>query len=415
MRTVAFWASLILIFVIPWEAIIMFPGLGTVSRMIGLAVAAFWLLTVAVTGGFRKPRAFHAVFGLFVLWNVLSVFWSVDVAHTVINIRTYLQLALFVLLLWDLYTTPAAVKAGLQAYVFGAYVAIGSLVANYLSGSQATYARYAAQGYNPNTIALVLALGVPAAFYLAASGGNSKKAQVLRLVNYAYVPAAIFAIALTGTRFALLATLPAFIFGIGSLGRLKPLSRVLILVVVVGAFIALPSLIPQSSLQRLASTYAELSGGDLSGRVEIWRDGLAVLADHPLLGVGSAAFPSAIASGRSAHNTFLLVFTELGIIGFTLFAIMLAMAFYDSIRQAKWDSGFSLTLLLVWVLGASALSWVTAKPTWLFLCLIIAGANLATQSVRAGQRSGFSAASLGSAKERSVSPEPRLATQWRHR
>ena len=35
MRTVAYWLSLILIFVIPWENAILFEGVGTASRAVG--------------------------------------------------------------------------------------------------------------------------------------------------------------------------------------------------------------------------------------------------------------------------------------------------------------------------------------------------------------------------------------------
>ena len=38
---------------------------------------------------------------------------------------------LLVFILWDLYTTRSALLAGLQAYILGAYVAVGSAVNNY--------------------------------------------------------------------------------------------------------------------------------------------------------------------------------------------------------------------------------------------------------------------------------------------
>lgn len=389
MRTIAFWLSLILVFTIPWQSIVNFPGLGRVSKVAGLLAMGSWVLMVAVTGRIRKPRPFHVIILLYFLWNIVTVFWSIDPETTLTAIESSLQMAGFTLILWDLYTTSEAVRAGLQAYVLGGYVAVASTVANYLAGSEAVYGRYSASGTHPNSLGFALALGIPLAWHLAASGGKGKKNQVLRLVNYAYVPAAIFAISLTATRFALLATLPTFLFGIGTFVRLKPLSRVLIFVILAGALFALPLVIPQSSLQRLATTADEISSGDLNGRVAIWREGLAVFAAHPLLGVGSAAFHSAIESGRSAHNTFLAVATELGLIGFLLFGMILAMALYHAIHQPKWDSRFWLTILLVWALGGSAMSWAPAKETWLFLSLVVAAANVHVRPAESEQRSQF--------------------------
>lgn len=389
MRTVAFWLSLILIFVIPWENVVTLKGLGTVSRATGLLVAAFWVLTVVRTGRFRKPHPFHMMVYLFLLWNVVSVFWSVDVASTVIKLLTYFQLAVLVWILWDLYTTPAALKAGLQAYILGAYVSIGSLLANYLRGKARGYFRYAATGFDPNDLGVILTLGIPVAWHLALSGGNSKKTHLLRLVNYAYVPAAILAILLTASRGTLVATVPAFLFVIGSLARLKLFSRVLICTVLVGALFVLQPLVPQSSFQRLGTTGTQIAEGDLSGRVSRWREGLVVFGEHPLLGSGSGAFRAATESGHSAHNSFLNVLVELGTIGFVLFVFILAVAVYQTIHQSRWDSRLWLTILSVWAIGSLSLAWDQRKQTWLFLSLAVVGAGLSVECDESRLRSKF--------------------------
>jgi len=378
MRTLAFWLSLVLIFVIAWENMVLFAGLGTVSRATGLLVAAFWVVTVVVTGRFRKPHPFHVMVYLFVLWNVVSVFWSVNVDETVTSIKTYFQLAVMVFVLWDLYTSPAALKAGLQAYVLGAYVSVVSTVANYLAGSETTHLRYAASGFNANDIGLILALGIPVAWHLAVSEGNSEKAHGLRVVNYAYVPAALLAILLTASRGALIAALPALLFVVGSLTRLDPFQRALILVALVAALFALQPLVPQSSLQRLATTGISIAEGDVGDRAQIWREGIAVFLEHPLLGTGSGTFKAAV-SGIAAHNSFLPVLVEVGIIGFILFVIILATIIYQAMRQPKWDSRLWLAILLVWTIGASALTWERRKPTWLFLSLAIISAGISVQ------------------------------------
>jgi O-antigen ligase len=286
MRTIAFWLSLILIFMIPWENSVTIASLGTLIRVTGLLVAAFWVVTVLATGRFRKPHPFHLTVCLFVLWNVISAFWSVDVDWTVLRIQTYFQLAGLVLILWDLYTTPAALKAGLQAYVLGAYVSIGSTVANYLAGRAASdfssWRRYTGAGLDANSLALILALGLPVAWHLAVSAGNSKKSDVFRLVNYAYIPPALFAILLTASRMGLLITVPAFLFILGTFTRLKLFSRALIFAALIGALFALQALVPQTSFDRLVTTGTSIATSDLGGRVDIWRQGMAVFSEHPL-------------------------------------------------------------------------------------------------------------------------------------
>ena len=186
MRRVAFWLSLVLIFMIPWENSITVGSLGTLARVTGILAAAVWVGAVLVTGRFRKPHLFHMVVYLFVLWNVVSVFWSFGVQETVQRIKTYFQLVVLIWIIWDLYTTPEALKAGLQAYVLGACVAIGSTVGNYLAGNAFyDYAlrRYTGAGLNANDLALILALGLPTAWHLAVSEVNEKASPVLKLVK----------------------------------------------------------------------------------------------------------------------------------------------------------------------------------------------------------------------------------------
>jgi O-antigen ligase len=375
-RTVAFWLSLILIFVIPWENVVGVEGVGTASRVAGLAVAAFWALMVVVTGKFRKPRRFHLVVYLFVLWNVVSAFWSLNLEATMDRVQTYLQLLALVFVLWDLLTTPAALKAGMQAYVLGAYVAIGSTVANFRAGEQESVLRYSATGFNANDLGLILALGMPVAWYLAVSESNGRMILVRKAVNYAYVPAAVLAIMLSGSRGSLVAALPAFLFVIGSLTRLKLYVRVLAFVALAGSLFALQFLVPQSSFQRLATTGTSIAEADLGGRVGIWREGAAVFLEHPLLGVGSGAFRTAVGIDKVAHNVFLSILVEVGPIGFALFIAILAIAVHQALQQPKWEARLWLAVLLVWTLGASVHTWEQRKQTWLFLSLVVAGAGL---------------------------------------
>ena len=76
------------------------------------------------------------------------------------------------------------------------------------------------------------------------------------------------------------------------------------------------------------------------------------------------------------HNSYLSVLVELGLIGFVIFAIILAIAFIQAWRQPKWQSWFWLTVLAVWRLGAFTLTWEARKSTWLFLSFIIVSAAI---------------------------------------
>lgn len=387
MRTVAIMLSLVFIFIIPWEGVIELPGLGTAAKLMGLALAAFWVATVFVTDRLRKPSPFHIAVCLFVLWNAVSVFWSGDPNRTVAQLVTWIQLLGLVFILWDLYATRAALLAGLQAFILGAYVAIGSAIYNFFSGNvfYTHYQRFSpASETNPDGFGFIVALGIPVAWYLASSESTSRISSLLKLVNYAYIPTAFLGLALSGTRTAMIAAVPGLAFGIFSLTRLRLVARIAILVLLTSAiFVLLPVVQPLRSFQRLATTGTALIEGDLNQRTGIWREGLASFAERPLLGVGSNMYRSVNSLGKLAHNSFLSVLVEVGLIGFALFGIILMIAIIQAWSQPKWEARFWLTMLVVWAIGASTLSWEHRKSTWLFLSLLIASAALT------GRRTGL--------------------------
>jgi O-antigen ligase len=381
MRAFAFKLSLLFIFVIPWEGVEV-GTLGTVAKPIGTMVAAFWVVSIVIKRRFREPTQFQIAVFLFVLWNALSVMWSADPERTLAQAVTWAQLFVFVFMVWDLYTTRAAVLAGLQAYVLGAYVALGSALFNFLAGVSyyTHYDRFSAGDTNPDGFGFILALGMPVAWFLASSESTSKATKYLKVINYAYVPAALLGISLSGTRSALIATVPAMLFGLASLARLRLWIRNAILVFLASAiFIMLPLVQAMRSFQRFSTIADELSQGDLNNRINNWREGLTSFERHPITGVGGNMYRSVNSLGKVAHNSYLSVLVEVGLIGFALFGIILTIALLNALGQPGWDKSFWLSLLAVWSIGACALTWEDRKSTWLFLSLIVASAAVSRQ------------------------------------
>lgn len=377
MRTIAYMLSLVFIFTIPWEGVVQLPGLGTAAKLMGFALVAFWLATVVITNRLRKPGPFQIAVSLFVLWNAVSVFWSDDPIRTVEQVVTWIQLLGLVFILWDLFTSRAALLAGLQMYVLGAYVAFGSAAYNFLSGNvfYTNYQRFSSGDTNPDGFGFILALGIPVAWYLAGSKNTSKMSGLLKFVNYAYIPAALLGIALSGTRTALIASLVGMAFGLASLTRVRLWIRgAILLFLISAATFSLPYLQTLTSFQRFSTTGTELTEGDLNQRGGLWREGLAAFTEHPLTGIGSNMYRSVNSLGKVAHNSFISVLVELGLIGFILFGTILMIAAMQALAHSKWNASFWLTLLLVWAIGASTLTWEHRKSTWLFLSMLVVSA-----------------------------------------
>jgi len=385
MRSIAFALSLVFIFLVPWEGVVRFP-LGTMARALGVAVGAFWLATVIIQGRLRKLTLYHMMVVLFVIWNALSLFWSADPNRSIAHLRTWVQTLILVFILWDLYTSKEAILAGLQAYILGAYVAVGTAIQNYLSGNAyyTNYQRFSPGDTNPDGFGFILALGIPLAWYLAGSKTTNRWGPLLKFLNYAYIPAAFLGLALSGTRTALIASLVGMAFGLISMTRLRIWARIAIFVLLTVVILILwPYVQTLESFQRLGTTGTELTEGDLNNRTNNWSEGLNSFVEHPLLGVGSNMYRSVNSLGKVGHNSFISVLVELGLVGFLLFGIILAIVVTQAwSHPLRWDKSFWLTVFAVWTIGSSTLTWEHRKTTWLFLSFIVASAILARRRER---------------------------------
>ena len=384
MRRITYWLAIVLIFTLPWEDSVTVAILGSLTRMLGLLVAVFWVVTMLLEGRFRKPIFFHALVLIFFLWNFVSIVWSKDTAGTFQRIQTYSQIFLLVLIFWEIFQKPENLRAGLQAYVVGAYIPIISTIYNYISGSVATpyEGRYSATGVNAVDLALILIMGLPIAMHLLITAGQNKQGIIIKLINLAYIPLAIFSITLTGSRTSLLAIIP-FGFYLVFTRQIRYDRKILVFCTLLISLFAMLPLIPQSVITRLSTLGVSLETGELSGRVEYWKQAILIFSKHPLIGIGSGTMGSAI--GQAVHNTFISVAAETGFIGFVLFFTILAITLFQAINISNGNSGLWVAIFLSWVIGVCSLSWEFRKLTWLFLDFIIIEGSFTYEQLRVGK------------------------------
>lgn len=382
MRKVTYWLALILIFIIPWEDSILIPTLGSIARLMGFIVAAFWVATILLEGRFRKPHLFHALALLFFLWNFVSIFWSLDTENTIQRIKTYSQIFLLMLIYWDIFQKPENLMAGLQAYVYGSYILVMSTIYNYIKGNVAVAyeGRYSATGINANELTLILTIGLPIAMQLFFTASPGKKMRMLKFVNLAYVPLAMYSIVLTGSRTSLIAIIPFGLFMAGT-QQVRFDRKVLTFAFFLISLLTLFPSMPSSVIDRLGTIGKSIGMGDLGGRLNLWREGIAVLAQHPILGVGSGAIISSI--GSAVHNTFISIAAETGFIGLILFVAILGNVVYQVLSLPKGTSGMWLAIFTIWIIGILTLSWEFRKLTWIVLSFVIIESSFCEPAVAA--------------------------------
>jgi O-antigen ligase len=141
--------------------------------------------------------------------------------------------------------------------------------------------------------------------------------------------------------------------------------KVFVIIAILGASYRL--WLPVSVLQRIDEAYVVDEAGRIEAadtaaqRLTIWRSGMAMIQDRPL-GVGLGAFPyfSALYGtilemrhpDKSAHNEFLRVAAELGVVGFAAFTWLLLRLALSSWRAYRRGSEIGLSGVAFAGLGA---------------------------------------------------------------
>jgi len=237
--------------------------------------------------------------------------------------------------------------------------------------------RYSGAGQNAVELALILALSLPMAWHLAMTRETGFGANFLRIVNFAFIPAALFATLLTASRTALFVNVASIVYILWTL-RLKgeAIHRLLLAGVLVGALFYELSFIPKETLIRLSTVGNVIQGSDLGVRGWLWQETFSLFIQHPFFGIGAGALHAPDQLGSAAHNTYLSVLAELGIFGFFLFSIMLCNVMFKAVKQRSPFSGLWITVLVIWLFGVLSLTWEFTKTTWYILNMVIISSSI---------------------------------------
>jgi O-antigen ligase len=379
LNSLAFGLFSLFVFAIPWENALLFPGVGTVGRLLGLVALPVAILAILDRNRLRSPSFPLALIGLFVMWGSLSYLWTANPEATSIRIASWLQNLGMAWLIWELADSRARQLMLMRSYVFGTLVSALDTLFSYLRGQEAYYQRYAGSGFDPNDLGLILALSLPMSFYLAAIQRNQRVVWVYRLQQIL----AILAIGLTSSRAALVAAVVALLYVPFALSWAKTFrEKCLFFAVLAIVSSCMVAFLPENSWKRLGGIGTELQHGTWGKRKLIWSAGVDLFREHPLIGVGAGSFgtatqralPASIARDNpflpAAHNTFLSILAEEGLLGFALLLLLLFSLVLPVLRLPAIERSLWLVELATWATGVFTLTWEDRKPTWFLFGLI---------------------------------------------
>jgi len=376
----AFASLWLLVFAMPWEDAITISDFGTSVRLIGMVTVGLGVLAVIERGKVRRPAPGHIVMALFVLLAALSYLWSLYPEGTLVQASSYIQLLAMVWLIWELAPRVREQMRLMQAYILGTFVSGIDTLYSSLSHQESVYQRYAGARLDANDLGLIMALSIPMSYYLLIENKG--------WMAWTYRVQLILAgttILLTASRGATLATVVALAIVPLTQARLTVRQRIAVLLTVSLLVYGALLFVPSSSWERLSTLPSEFAQGTLTGRTIIWKAGWEIFRVHPFLGIGANAFRLIVSRvlaepirlderdpAPPAHNTFLSVLVEQGVIGFVLFCALLAVLALSLRGMPRFQQRLWIVSLAVWAVGVSSLTWEMRKPTWFFFGLLMA-------------------------------------------
>jgi putative inorganic carbon (HCO3(-)) transporter len=389
------------------------PSLS-LTKIVGLFLVLGWIGTLATASPAERARrslfthepVLAASLVLFAAWAAVSLVWAERPSEGASSLSRFaLNFVLFPIALAAV-RVPRHVLALFAVFVAGALVSAVYGMLSPAAAAEVATGRLSGVGLNPNQLGQLLVVAIVLAGTFAT---NRRSPGVLRLAALAAAVVAAVGLYMTLSRGAILGLAVALLVAPFAVGRGRRAGTLVLvaaaLLVTVGWFAAFA---PEGAAERI--THPEREGG--SGREELWRLSWRIVEDHPIRGVGAGNFPVSsihylLRPGRTdqdqyiidtpkvPHNIYLQVLSELGIVGLTLFAVILASSLHCALLAAHKFArrkeqmmellARGLFISLVGLLAAEFFSsQLFSKQLWLLLATAPALLAVAGRGLEAG-------------------------------
>jgi O-antigen ligase len=285
-----------------------------------------WMV-LCVPGALVAGNSFELVFGNFVKTALMCIV----VAATVRGIRDVERLAF--------------------VYLVAATVYAGVVITRFDLGSGPDWRLGHLYYYDANDLATFLVTAMPLGLYFLHAG----RSMVTRVFAAGALAVITVAFVHTGSRGGFIALIAVAGFIVLRYSAIALTRRVFVTVLVAVIVMATASTQYWEQMGTIMSD-ADYNRTDESGRMQIWSRGVGYMLVHPLLGVGPGNFQTAEGTlspyaerqqfgvgvrWNAAHNSYIQVGAEMGVVGLLLFLAILVNAFVALYRSSppKEDTG----------------------------------------------------------------------------
>ena len=321
-------------------------------KVAGFLLLLSWVATISTSR--EQDKSFIAahpqftfVLIAFFSWAAISSYWAEDPGRAYDTSWRYLQNMILFLIVYTAIRQREHVKWLGWSWLGGATFATIPAILNPPQAEADLTTRISGTIGDPNELAALLVAGTAFAVALSVA---SKKNPVARLAAIAAAMLFLFGIFYTVSRGGLVALAVAIVAACLMSGRYRFQATVVGVATALFVVVYFASIAGVDQRDRVTT----IEGG--SGRSDIWTVGWRMVEDKPVIGVGSGNFsvssihyllvqPGAIErdefivdTPKVAHNSYLQVLAELGMIGLAMFLWIIGFAIWCALKAAHWFS-----------------------------------------------------------------------------
>jgi putative inorganic carbon (HCO3(-)) transporter len=328
------------------DTVVPVQGALSAPKLLGLMLMLSWLALVTVGEREHRDRLFSHpgflfVLLLFVAWSLLSATWAEYPGEAILAFTRYLPNAMLFLIVFAAVRTRDQLLWVVGAFVVGAF--LSGLYGIFVPPPAADLGRLAGAGGDPNETAAAMVAGLALATALAVAMRGKPLVRTACIVAGVICMLTLF---LTSSRGGLVALAVALLAAVVLGGRRRGTMLIAAACAVLVTIFYFATIAPDDVRERV--THPE--GG--TGRVDIWTVGWRMVRDNAIEGVGSGNFTTAsihyllepgklvrddfiVDTPKVAHNTYLQILAELGIVGFVLFMTILLFSFVCAFKAHR--------------------------------------------------------------------------------
>lgn len=386
-----------LVFTMFVESLSLGAGLR-IGRLAG-AMALVVIVTYVLVHGRQglRANALLAAAAAYGLWLLASVYWASDSAFVYAELSSYVLAVAYTLAFAVLVRRREQLRMIFVTFAFGS-LAFGILSFVTYVTSSGTERASGLQG-DPNYFAVYQVIALPAALSLA----SLERRPGRRLALYGVIAVIVLSVVSSLSRTGLVALVGVILATLLVPWRVffrHPRQKGAYMLALLGAA-GLAAMVGSAAFVARAQTILQPDAQDRgAGRIDLWAAAVRGFHLHPWFGLGAGNFQarsldlltttpgvdlraSYVAVGRPVHNAYLETLTELGVVGFALFLLVIfltALSLFGVARRARavrdremerltWAL---LVALFGFSLSAIFLSNQLGKPLWIFVGLAVA-------------------------------------------